>query len=405
MKEIYLDNAATTKLREEVKQEMLNYFDVVYGNPGSFHGKGLEAKNAVEDARERVAKLINAKSREITFTAGGTESINLALKGLAKAMKDKGNHIITSRAEHHAVLNTCEYLEKYECCEVTYLEVDKYGMVNPSDVESAIKPNTILITIMYANNEIGTINPMAEIGTIARKHNIYFHTDACQAAGYCDLDTEKLNVDMMTLNGSKVYGPKGTGILYAKTGIQLVPLVHGGGQERNLRSGTENVPGIMGFAKALELAQTEREYEFNKLTKLRDKLVNGILESVSKTFLNGHPTQRLPNNANVSILDIEGEALTLYLNEYDIYTSTGSACTSQTLDPSHVVLATGLPYEAAHGSIRFTLGKETTEDDIEKVLEVLPGIVKTLRQISPVNVAVEHIVEARSKKWASLMMK
>ncbi len=398
MKDTYLDNAATTKVREEVKEEMIKYFDVIYGNPGSFHGKGLEAKEALEDARERVANLINSKPKEIIFTAGGTESINLALKGLAKAMKYKGNHIITTKIEHHAVLNTCEYLQKYEGCEVTYLDVDEYGMVNLKDVEDAIKENTILITIMYANNEIGTINPIKEIGEIARKKNIYFHTDACQAAGYCDLNVENLNADMMTINGSKIYGPKGTGILYVKTGVQLVPLIHGGGQERNIRSGTENISGIMGFAKALELAQAEREKEVVKLTKLRDKLVNGILESIPKTFLNGHPTERLPNNANVSILDIEGEALILYLNEYNIYTSTGSACTSQTLDPSHVVIATGLPYEAAHGSIRFTLGRETTEEDVDKVLEVLPGIVKILRQISPVNVDAGHIIEARSKK-------
>src|SRR3989338_10157333 len=293
MKDIYLDNAATTKIRQEVKEEMLKYLDVVYGNPGSFHAKGLEAKEALEDARERVAKLINARAKEIIFTGGGTESINLALKGLAKSMKDKGNQIITTKSEHHAVLHTCEYLEKYEGCEVTYLDVDEYGMVNPEDVENAIKENTILITVMYANNEIGTINSVKKIGEIARKHNIYFHTDACQAAGYCDLDVEKLNADLMSINGSKMYGPKGVGMLYARTGIQLVPLVHGGGQERNLRSGTENVSGIMGFAKALELAQTEREYEVVRLTKLRDKLVNGILETIPKTFLNGHPTQRL----------------------------------------------------------------------------------------------------------------
>ena len=398
MKEIYLDNAATTKVRSEVKEEMMKYFDAVYGNPGSFHGKGMDAKDAIEDARERVSKLIGARAKEIIFTGGGTESINLALKGLAKAMKGKGNHIITNKIEHHAVLNTCEYLEKYEGCEVTYLDVDEFGMVNPEDVKKAIKENTILISIMYANNEIGTVNPIEEIGKIARKNNIYFHTDACQAAGYCDLDVEKLNLDMMTINGSKMYGPKGVGMLYARTGIQLVPLIHGGGQERNLRSGTENVSGIMGFAKAFELAQAEKETEVLRLTKLRDKLVNGVLENIPKTFLNGHPTERLPNNANVTILDIEGEALTLYLNEYGIYTLIGSACTSQTLDPSHVVIATGLPYEAAHGSIRFTLGRETTEEDIDKVLEVLNGIVKILRQISPVNVKEEHIVEARSRK-------
>src|SRR3989344_4304290 len=398
MKTIYMDNAATTKVRAEVKEEMNRYFDENYGNPGSFHGKGMDAKDALDDARERIAKILNCNSKEIIFTSGGTESINLALKGLAKSMKGNKNHIITTKIEHHAVLHTCEYLKKYEGCEVTYLDVDEYGMVNPEDVENAIKENTILITVMYANNEIGTINSVKKIGEIARKHNIYFHTDACQAAGYCDLDVEKLNADLMSINGSKIYGPKGVGILYVKTGVQLVPLIHGGGQERNLRSGTENVPGIMGFAKALELAQTEKDEETARLTKLRDRLVNGVLEKIPKTFLNGHPTQRLPNNANVSILDIEGEAVILYLNEYGIYTSTGSACTSQTLDPSHVVIATGLPYEAAHGSIRFTLGRETTEDDIDKVLEVLPGIVEILRKISPVNVKEEHIVEARSRK-------
>ncbi len=398
MKEIYLDNAATTKVRPEVKEEMLKYFDVVYGNPGSFHGIGLDAKDSIENARERVSKILNCKPKEIVFTGGGTESINFALKGFVKAMKKSGkekNHIITTKSEHHAVLETCEYLEKFEDCEVTYLEVDEYGMVDPKNVEAAIKDNTILITIMYANNEIGTINPVEEIGEIARKNNIYFHTDACQAAGYCDLDVEKLNVDMMTVNASKLYGPKGVGLLYIKQGIQLVPLIHGGGQERNLRSGTENVSGIMGFAMAFELAQEEKEEETARLSKLRDKLVNEILEIVQKTFLNGHPIKRLPNNANVTVLDVEGEALTLYLNEYGIYTSTGSACTSQTLDPSHVVIATGLPYEAAHGSIRFTLGRETTEADVDKVLEVLPGIVKILRQISPVNVDATHIIEAR----------
>ncbi len=398
MKEVYLDNAATTKVRTEVKEEIVKYFDEVYGNPGSFHSKGMEAKDAIEDARERVAKILNTKPKEIIFTSGGTESINLALKGLVKAMKDKGNHIITTKIEHHAVLHTCEYLEKYENCEVTYLDVDEYGRVNLKEVESAIKENTILISIMYANNEIGTINNIKEIGKIAQKNNIYVHTDACQAAGSCELDVKALNIDMLTLNGSKIYGPKGVGILYVKTGIQLVPLIHGGGQERNLRSGTENVPAIMGFTKALELAQTEKESEVPRLIKLRDHLINGILKNIPKTFLNGHPKERLANNVNVSILDIEGEALTLYLNEYGIYCSTGSACTSQTLDPSHVVIATGLPYEAAHGSIRFTLGKETTLKDINKVLEVLPGIVEILRKISPINVNVEHMIEARERK-------
>ena len=395
MKEIYLDNAATTKVREEVVQEMNRYFDVVYGNPGSFHGKGLEAKDSLDEARERVSKILNCLSKEIIFTAGGTESINLALKGLAKAMKGRKNHIITSQVEHHAVLHTCEYLEKYEDCEVTYLEVDKYGMVNPENVKNAIKENTFLITIMYANNEIGTINNISEIGKIAQEKNIYFHTDACQAAGYCELDVNKLNVDLMTINASKLYGPKGVGLLYAKRGVELVPLIHGGGQENKMRSGTENVPGIMGFVKALELAQSEKEIEVPRLIKLRDKLIQGIMNNIGKTILNGHPTQRLANNVNISILDIEGEALLLYLNEFGIYCSTGSACTSQTFDPSHVVTATNLPYEAAHGSLRFTLGKESTEEDVNKVLEVLPDIVDKLRRISPVNVNVQHIIDAR----------
>ena len=396
MRDTYLDNSATTKVRKEVKEEMLKYFDEVYGNPGSFHGKGMEAKDALDNSRDKISKILNCKPNEIIFTSGGTESINLALKGLVKG-KEKP-HIITTKVEHHAVLHTCEYLEKYENCEVTYLDVDKYGMVTPEQVEKAIKENTILISVMYAKNEIGTVNPIKEIGEIARKHNIYFHSDGCQAAGYLDMDVNNLNVDLFKINSSKIYGPKGIGLLYIKQGIQLVPLIHGGGQERNLRSGTENIPAIAGFTKALELAQEERNIEVKRLTILRDKLINGILKSIPKTFLNGHPEKRLPNNVNITILDIEGEALILYLNEYNIYCSTGSACTSQTLDPSHVVIATGLPYEAAHGSLRFTLGKETTEEDINKVIEVLPNIVKILRDISPINVNVDRIMEARSGK-------
>ncbi|MBS3168689.1 aminotransferase class V-fold PLP-dependent enzyme [Candidatus Woesearchaeota archaeon] len=394
MKEIYLDNAATTKVREEVVEEMNKYFSLIYGNPGSFHGKGLEAKDALEEARERVARILNCNSKEIVFTGGGTESINLALKGLAKSLKGEKNHIITSKVEHHAVLHTCEYLEKYENCEVTYLDVDEYGIVNPEDVKNAIKENTFLVTIMYANNEIGSINPIMEIGKVVKENNIYFHTDACQAAGYLDLDVEKLNVDLMTINASKLYGPKGVGLLYVKRGISLVPLIHGGGQENKLRSGTENVPGIMGLVKALELAQEDKALEVFRLIKLRDKLIDGLLK-IPKTFLNGHPEQRLPNNVNITFLDIEGEAMILYLNEFGIHCSTGSACTSQTLDPSHVVIATNLPYEAAHGSVRFSLGKETTEEDVDKVLEVMPDIVSKLRAISPINVNIEHVLEVR----------
>lgn len=397
MDDIYLDNSATTRMDPKVKEEMLKYFDEEYGNPGSFHQKGLNARLAMDDARERISKILKCRFREIIFTAGGTESINLAIKGLFRSLKKQGkNHIITTKVEHHAVLHTCEYLEKEEGAEVTYLDVDKYGMVNPKDVENAVKENTCLITIMYANNEIGTINPIKEIGEIARRKGIYFHTDACQAAGYCNLNVEELNVDLMTINGSKIYGPKGVGLLYYKLGTPLMPIIHGGGQENKIRSGTENVPAIIGFAKSLEICEQEKEEEVQRLIILREKLINGILENVPKSFLNGHPTLRLPNNVNISILDIEGEGLLLYLNEYDIYASTGSACTSATLDPSHVVLATGVPYEAAHGSLRFTLGRWTTEEDVKKTLKVLPDIVKILRDISPVNVNVEKVLAVRN---------
>lgn len=387
MKEIYLDNAATTKVRKEVLKEMLKYFDKSYGNPGSFHNKGLEAKNALDSAREKVAKILNCKLNEIVFCSGGTESINLALKGLVKNSKKK--HIITTKVEHHAVLDSCKYLEEYEGCKITYLGVDKYGMVDVKKLEKAIRKDTFLISIMYANNEIGTINPVKEISKIARKHKIVFHTDACQAAGYCDVDVKRLGIDLMTINSSKLCGPKGVGLLYVKEGINLTPLIHGGGQENKLRSGTENIPGVVGFSLALELVQKEKNKEVKRLVKLRDYFIKGVLDNVSKSFLNGHPSKRLPNNVNVSILDVEGEAMVLYLNEYKIYASTGSACTSQTLDPSHVVIAMGLPHEAAHGSLRFSLGRETKKKDVDKVLKVLPKIIKKLRDISPVSFGVK----------------
>ena len=385
---IYLDHAATTPVDPRVKQEMDKYYSEVYGNPGSFHAVGLQAREALDDARYRVATILNTKQSEIIFTGSGTESCNLAIRGVAKAYKHKGNHIITTKTEHHAVLHTCEYLQK-EGYEVTYLPVDKEGIVDPKAVEAAITDKTILVSIMYANNEIGTINPLNEIGAICRNKRVLFHTDACQAAGALDMNVENLNVDLLTLNGSKLYGPKGVGVLYVKQGTQLKPVIHGGGQERDLRSGTEDVPAIMGMAKALELAQSERVEEGERLTKLRDALIKGILESVPKTRLNGHPTKRLPNNVNISFMDIEGEALILYLNEHGICVSTGSACTSKTLDPSHVILALGMPYETAHGSIRFTLGKSTTEAGIRKVIEVLPEVVQKLRMISPVKVRPE----------------
>lgn len=388
MKQIYLDNAATTHVDKEVLKEMTKYFSVKYGNPGSFHSKGLEAKEAVDDSRKKIADILNCQTEEIIFTSGGTESVNLAIKGIAFANKSKGNHIITSKIEHHAVLYSCEYLEK-NGFDVTYIDVDKYGLVNPEDVKKAITDKTILISIMYANNEIGTIEPIKKIGEIAKAKRIYFHTDACQA-GSMNLDVLDLNVDLMTLNSGKIYGPKGAGLLYVKKGVKIEPLLHGGGQEFGLRSGTENVPGIVGFAKALELVQKNKEKENKRLIKLRDYLIRNILKKIPKTILNGHLTERLPNNVNVSFLDIEGEAIVLHLNEYGIYASTGSACTSKSLEPSHVITAIGLPYEASHGSIRFSLGKETEMEDIKYVLKVLPGIVKSLRKISPVKLNIKH---------------
>ena len=393
--EIYLDHAATTYVRKEVKEVMDRYFSEEFGNPGSFHTIGLRAKEAVNSARETIRKLIGAKrAEEIIFTGSGTESINLAIKGFCRANKTKGNHIITCKIEHEAVLETCAYLEKYEGFEVTYLDVDRSGRVSVENLTSAIKSNTILISIMYANNEVGTIEPIQELVKAAKnvRKDLIFHTDACQAGGVLNIQVEDLGVDMMTLNGSKIYGPKGIGMLYLKSGVKIHPIIHGGGQEFKLRSGTENVPFIVGFAKALELAQEEREQENKRLIQLREMLVEGIKERVPKVFLNGHPIERLPNNVNMTILDVEGEAMMLYLNEPGICTSSGSACTSLSLDPSHVILAMGLPYEAAHGTLRFTLGKRTTEKDIQKVLEVLPGIVEALRKISPVNLTVEEVM-------------
>lgn len=390
---IYLDHAATTYVDSRVKKEMDKYFSEDFGNPGSFNTIGLTAKRAVDKARETIANILGAKPDEIIFTGSGTESINLAIKGVARANKEKGTHIITTKIEHHAVLETVEYLEKYEGFKVTYLDVDRYGLVDPKEVKKAIQKDTILITIMYANNEIGTIEPIKEIGAIARKHNVLFHTDACQAGCSQDLNVENLNVDLLSLNGSKIYGPKGTGALYLKKGVRIHPIIHGGGQEKGFRSGTENVPGIVGFAKALELCQQEKEKENKRLIKLRDRLIDEILKKIPKTFLNGHPTKRLPNNVNITILDIEGEAMMLYINQYGICASSGSACTSKTLDPSHVITAIGLPFEAAHGSMRFSLGKRTTVEDIDKVIEVLPDIVKTLRKISPVNLEMKDVLE------------
>ena len=393
---IYMDHAATTPVRKEVVVAMAPFWTDIFGNPGSLHSKGLEAHEALDSARSSVAAVIGANAMDIIFTGGGTESCNLAIKGFARANKTKGRHIITQLTEHHAVLDSCIALEK-EGFDITYLPVDRYGLVSPERLRAAIRPDTILVTIMYANNEIGTVQPIADLAKIAHEKGAVFHTDACQAGGQLDVNVQRLGADMMTLNGSKIYGPKGVGILYVKNGIKLEPIIHGGGQENGLRSGTENVPGIIGFAKALELAQAERDVESKRLVDLRNKLIEGIVGRVPKSFLNGHPTQRLPNNVNISILDIEGEAMILHLNDAGICASTGSACTSRSLEPSHVIRAIGLPYEAAHGSLRFTLGKETTQADVDRVLEVLPPIVAKLRELSPVRLSVESVMSARRK--------
>lgn len=400
MREVYLDHAATTYLDPRVKEAMEPYWEMEYGNPSSLYLRGRHTKDALDNARKTVAQVLNCRVEEIIFTGGGTESINLAIFGTARMHKDKGKHMITSKIEHHAVLNSMEALIK-EGFEITYLDVDKYGLVDPEDIKRSLRPDTMLVSIMYANNEIGTIEPIEEIGKIIkqvrteRKANnnqapIFFHTDACQAAGALDLDVEKLGVDMFSINGSKIYGPKGVGCLYLNRNVRVKPLIYGGGQENTLRSGTENVPGIVGFAKALEIAQEEKKRENARLVELRDYFISRFLKEIPKTILNGHPVLRLPNNINISVMDIEGEAVVLYLDAKGIYMSTGSACTSTTLDPSHVILALGRPYEHAHGSLRFTLGKRTTKEDLDYVMEVLPGVVEKLRKISPVRMEVDQ---------------
>lgn len=382
MEKIYLDNAATTPVRKEVVEAMLPYFTENFGNPSSVYQIAQINKKAIDESREVIAKALGAQANEIFFTSGGSEADNWAIKGIAQAHKAKGNHIITTKIEHHAVLHTCEFLEK-NGYEVTYLDVDEYGMVHPEDVEKAIKPTTILISIMYANNEIGTINPIKEIGAIAKAHNIPFHTDAVQAVGQVRIDVKDQNIDLLSLSGHKINGPKGMGVLYIRRGLKIENLIHGGAQERGRRAGTENVPGIVGLAKAMELTYTDFDAKIEKMTKLRDKLIHGILTSIPYTKLNGHPTKRLANNSNIGVQYVEGESLLLLLDMNGIAGSSGSACTSGSLDPSHVLLAIGIPHEKAHGSIRFTLGSQNTEEEIDKVLEVMPGIVQRMRDMSP----------------------
>ena len=381
-KVIYLDNAATTQMRKEVLDEMVPYFIENYGNASSIYSIGRKNKAVLDEKRAQIADILGAKNREIYFTSGGSESDNWAIKGVALGNSHKGNHIITTKIEHHAVLHTCQYLEKHGF-EVTYLPVDENGLISLKDLEEAIRPTTILITVMFANNEIGTIEPIKEIGQIARKHKIYFHTDAVQAVGHVPINVEELNIDLMSFSAHKFNGPKGVGGLYIRTGVKIDSFMHGGAQERGKRATTENVAGIVGMAKALELATSEMEEENKRLLELREQLINGILEKIPYVRLNGDRQKRLPSNVNFSIRYIEGESLLLMLDMMGICASSGSACTSGSLDPSHVLLAIGLPHEIAHGSLRLSLGKNTTKEDIDKVLEVLPNIVSRLRAMSP----------------------
>ncbi|MGB5823399.1 MAG: cysteine desulfurase NifS [Proteocatella sp.] len=380
---VYLDNSATTPVKKEVIDEMVDVLNNVYGNPSSVHKFGQDAKPVVEKARQNVAKLLGAQSNEIYFTAGGSEADNWALKGTAFALREKGNHIITSNIEHHAVLHTCEYLEKFHGFEVTYLDVNEKGIINLDELKAAIRPSTILISIMFANNEIGSIEPVKEIGQIAKEHKILFHTDAVQAVGNILIDVNELNIDMLSMSGHKIYAPKGVGALYIRKGIKIHNLVHGGGQERKLRAGTENTAGIVALGKACELANQNIEQHTIAMAKLRDKLIEGVLETIPYTIVTGDREQRLSTIASFCFRFIEGEALLLSLDLVGIAGSSGSACTSGALDPSHVLMALGLTHEIAHGSLRLSLSDFTTEEDIDYVLEKLPVIVERLRAMSP----------------------
>ena len=382
MKRVYMDNAATTALRRDVLDAMMPYLTDIYGNPSSLHYFGQEAHKAVENARHQVASALNAEDNEIVFTGCGTEADNMALKGIAEKYQSKGKHIITSSVEHHAILHTCEYLEKHGF-EVTYLPVDEYGMVKAEQVRDSIRSDTILVSIMFANNEVGTIMPIKEIGAVCREKGVFFHTDAVPAVGHVAIDVKAMNIDLLSLSAHKLHGPKGVGALYIRKGIVVPPLLHGGAQERRKRAGTENVAGIVGLGKAIEIACSDIEGTSKRMCYLRDKLINGIEASIPEVKLNGHRTERLPGNVNFSIKYIEGESILLMLDINGIAASSGSACTSGSLDPSHVLLAMGMPHETAHGSLRLTLGDDTTEDDIDYVLEVLPEIVVKLRKMSP----------------------
>lgn len=384
-RKLYLDNAATTRVKKEVLDEMLKYFSDFYGNPSSqLYELGRKSKEAVENARKTVADFINADEKEIYFTAGGSESDNWALKGIAFANFNKGkNHIITTRIEHHAILHTCEYLKKFGI-ETTYLDVDKYGMVDLDELKEAIRPETMLISVMYANNEIGTIQPIEEIGEIAKEHGIIFHVDAVQALGSVKIDVKKQHIDLLSMSAHKIGGPKGVGGMFIRKGIKIDNFIHGGAQERGKRAGTEGVQNIVGFGKAVEIAQRDFDKHVERLTVLRNRLIEGIKNNIPDVVLNGHPTKRLPNNVNFSYKYVEGESILLLLDMEGIAASSGSACTSGSLDPSHVLLATGLDHGTAHGSIRFTLSEEVTEEDIDFTVETMKKIIARLREMSPI---------------------
>jgi cysteine desulfurase len=396
MERIYFDHSSTTPVDEMVAKAMMETMLGNFGNPSSIHFFGRQARKAVEEGREKVAALLNAQPTEIFFTSGGTEADNLAIKGIALANKKKGNHIITSAIEHHAILHTCEYLEKNGFT-VTYLPVDKYGLVDPEAVRSAINNKTVLVSIMMANNEVGTIQPIKEIAAIAKEAGAYFHTDAVQAVGNIEIDVKALGIDLLSLAGHKFHGPKGIGALYIRKGVKIAPIQHGGGHERKLRAGTENVPGIVGLGIAAEIAKKELPEKVQRITKLRDKLIQTVLSTMDHVQLNGHREKRLPGNANFSFEFVEGESLLLNLDLKGIAASSGSACTSGSLDPSHVLLAMGLSHETAHGSLRLTLGRRNTEQEVDYFLEVIPQIIARLRAMSPLYGNNEHLAIRRSE--------
>ena len=382
---VYLDNAATTKVLPEVIEAMIPYYSEFYGNPSSFHSFARDAHKGLDDARRTVAKCLNASDpSEICFTGGGSEGDNMILRGVAYAYRKKGNHIITSKIEHHAILHTLQELANKGLCEVTYLDVDENGLVDPEAVRAAIRPETILVSVMMANNEVGTIEPIKEIGAVCREAGVLFHTDAVQAIGHIPVDVQDMNIDLLTLTAHKFHGPKGVGAVYIKKGVRVPAMITGGGQENKKRAGTENVPGIVGLAKALEIQTENLEANMQKMTALRDKLIAGVEEKIPTVHLNGHRTQRLPNNVNFGIRYIESESILLMLDLKGVAASSGSACTSGSLDPSHVLLAMGISHEAANGSLRMTLSEFTTEEEIDYVLEVLPPIVQRLRDMSPI---------------------